>query len=347
MSSKRRLQGYCAETSHPLTLPLCTEPASAFAAAAAPAEHTPAESEEAPAAAAAAEEPPVAARTRNSPLRLVAVAHGQEGDAAEGELAVVKAKAVTVLSPEELARKRSPDFRLPFGCPTGPWGTATDALHEINHWAADHKKPGGGWSVTWLKGVLPGNSARGPQRVLGCALHKKEGCGWQGRLEQTQEGWMWYAFTEHTGGEGKQPAVGCGHSHALAVSLGQRLAHAGMREIPAELHDTAKSMRESGSSLKDVQNWLRLEAKKRTGAEPAFVYEDVRSLVGHSTSQRAWDATDFVEALARRQREEGLPYFIKLDDEGRMENAFWVTRGALEIYAVGCDGLQPRPCSGI
>jgi hypothetical protein len=159
------------------------------------------------------------------------VAHGQEGDAAEGELAVVKAKAVTVLSPEELARKRSPDFRLPFGCPTGPWGTATDALHEINHWAADHKKPGGGWSVTWLKGVLPGNSARGPQRVLGCALHKKEGCGWQGRLEQTQEGWMWYAFTEHTGGEGKQPAVGCGHSHALAVSLGQRLAHAGMREI--------------------------------------------------------------------------------------------------------------------
>ena len=100
-----------------LTLPLCTEPASAFAAAAAPAEHTPAESEEAPAAAAAAEEAPVAARTRNSPLRLAAVAHGQEGDAEEGELALVKAKAVKLLSPEELARKRSPDFRLPFGCP--------------------------------------------------------------------------------------------------------------------------------------------------------------------------------------------------------------------------------------
>jgi hypothetical protein len=66
-----------------LTLPLCTEPASAFAAAAAPAEHTPAETEEAPAAAAAAEEAPVAARTRNSPLRLAAVAHGQEGDAEE------------------------------------------------------------------------------------------------------------------------------------------------------------------------------------------------------------------------------------------------------------------------
>jgi hypothetical protein len=118
-----------------------------------------------------------------------------------------------------------------------------------------------------------------------------------------------------------------------------------MREIPEELCGTAKNMRESGSTTKDVENWLKLEVVKRTGLEPVFTYDDVRRLVGPTTSQRAWDATDFIEALARRQREEALPYFVKLDSDGRLENAFWVTRGGMEVFAVGYAVLQPLPRS--
>ena len=335
--------GAAQDTSHPSRPAPCTEQAPAAAAAARPVERSPLTSQGADAA---PEEAPVAVRTRKSPYRLAVAAQAQEDAAAEGELVVATAKAMKLLSPEELERKRAPGFSLPLGCPTGPWQTDAAALLEVNRWASDHRKPGGGWSVTWLKGLQPGNSARGAQHVLGCAEHKKQSCGWQGRLEET-EGWLWYTFTEHSSGVGKPQAVCFGHSHALAVSLGQRLAHAGMREIPEELCATAKTMREAGSSIKDVESWLRLEAVKRTSVEPAFNYEDVRRLVGPTTSQRAWDATDFIEVLAQRQREEGLPYFAKLDVDGRLENAFWVTRGGMEVYAVGCAGLLPRPCSSL
>jgi hypothetical protein len=102
-----------------------------------------------------------------------------------------------------------------------------------------------------------GNSARGPQRVLGCDQRKKLQCGWSMRLEETTDGWMIYSFTEHRSGDGKLPANESGHSHDLTVTLGQRLAYANQREIPEELHDIAKLMRKSGAAIKDVENFLR------------------------------------------------------------------------------------------
>jgi len=81
------------------------------------------------------------------------------------------------------------------------------------------------------------------------AEHKREGRGWQGRLEETTEGWLWYAHTEHTGGEGKPRALGFGHSHMLAVLLSRRLANAGMPKIPEELCESAKTMREAPPSM--------------------------------------------------------------------------------------------------
>jgi len=59
----------------------------------------------------------VAARTRNSPLRLAAAAHAQEDAAAEGVL-LATSKAVKLLSAEELARKRAclRGFSLPLRC---------------------------------------------------------------------------------------------------------------------------------------------------------------------------------------------------------------------------------------
>jgi len=280
----------------------------------------------------------VAARTRSSPLKELPP-RAQEAAGTEAAAAAAGPVIAVKRSPAKLQRKR-PVLRLPPGCPTGPWPTADAALYDINRYTSDHSKAGGGWGSTWLKGLLHGNSARGDQRVFGCADHKKTGCNWHGKLEETTDGWMWYALTEHNGGEGKLAVVGFGHSHPLAVTLGQRLAHAAMREIPEELRSTAQTMRESGAPIKDVENWLKLEVTKRTGKPAAFLYEDVRSLVGHSTSARSWDATNFIEKLAKRKQGDGLAFDIKLDVDGRLENAFWVARGGMEVYAVGCVGLH-------
>ena len=43
--------------------------------------------------------------------------------------------------------------------------------------------------------------------------------------------------------------------------------------------------------------------------------------MGASTSERAWDATFFIETLAERESSRGLPFFIKLDEDGRLENS--------------------------
>jgi len=37
-----------------------------------------------------------------------------------------------------------------------------------------------------------------------------------------------------------------------------------------------------GSSINDVENWLRLEAVRHTGVEQVFTYEDVPHLVSHT-----------------------------------------------------------------
>jgi hypothetical protein len=226
---------------------------------------------------------PVAARTRNSPLKPLVPerAPGLVGGDEEDDTVV----PVVRLSPEELVRKRSATFSLPCGAPEGPWATDTDALHEINHWSSDHTKPGGSWGVIFLKGKQPGNSARGAQRVLGCAEHKKSSCGWKGRIEETTAGWMWYSFSAHADVVGKLPALENGHSHTLTVTLGQRLAHATQRDIPSELHDDAKLLRKSGASIKDVENFLRLKVQTQGGVA-AFTYSDVRHLVGATTSER-------------------------------------------------------------
>jgi hypothetical protein len=61
----------------------------------------------------------------------------------------------------------------------------------------------------------------------------------------------------------------------------------------------------------------------------------VRHLVGATTAQRAWDATDFIEQLEERRKLRGLFYKFSLDSDGRLENAFFVMDGAMEIYAAG------------
>ena len=96
---------------------------------------------------------PVAARTRNSPLKPLVSERApglMGGDEEENTVA-----PVVRLSPEELVCKRSATFSLPCGAPEGPWATDTDALHEINRWASDHTKPGGSWGVIFLKAKRP------------------------------------------------------------------------------------------------------------------------------------------------------------------------------------------------
>ena len=241
---------------------------------------------------------------------------------------------VLLLTPAQLMQKRDRLFRLPAGCPEGPWPSDAAALAAINRWASDHTKVGGSWGVTWANGVNAGNSKRGPQHSLCCALRKKHQCGWSMRLEETTDGWMIYTFSEHKSAEGRPLAKENGHSHDLTVTLGQRLSQAAQREIPGELHEIAKLMRKSGSAIKDVENFLRVKVTN-SGDTAAFTYDDVRHLVGATTAQRAWDATDFIEQLEERRKLRGLFYKFSLDSDGRLENAFFVMDGAMEIYAAG------------
>ena len=124
-------------------------------------------------------------------------------------------------SPATLMAKRTPQFRIPEGCPEGPWASDSEALAAINRWTSDHNKVGGSWGVTWSNGLSAGNSKRGPQHSLGCAKRKKHQCGWSMRLEETTEGWMIYTFSEHKSTEGRPLAKENGHSHDLCLTLGQ------------------------------------------------------------------------------------------------------------------------------
>ena len=84
----------------------------------------------------------VAHRTRLSPLKFAAPAYAELNTA----IAVPTATTLKLLTPEQLARKRSSEFLLLHGN-DGLWATGAAALHAINHWASDHTKCGGSWGV--------------------------------------------------------------------------------------------------------------------------------------------------------------------------------------------------------
>ena len=250
----------------------------------------------------------------------------------DAEALVQPQRAGRLRTPLELLAVRRGD--VPKGMPVGPWRTDTEALAELNRYAADHRTNGGAHGLVWTNGLNRGNTRRGDQHRLGCDQHKKQNCGWSVTVEETTAGWMICAFTEHVAEEGKPPVNDHGHSHALGTTLGERLAHATQREIPEELHADARLMYKSGSSVKDVENFLRAKVAEK-GDTAAFTYQDVYRLVGASTSERAWDASDFVEELERRSVEDGLGYKIHLSAEGVMDRAFFVMKNGLEIIA-GC-----------
>ena len=275
----------------------------------------------------------------------------EKGRAVEGAAATAVDFGRPPLRPEEdgvvadapvrrPVRRRTPQALLAVrgsiadSLPTGPWASDTLALAALNNWAADHRTHGGGFGLVWTHGRCPGNGRRGDQHRMGCDQHRKQGCGFSITVEETTDGWMVVAYAEHVETEGKVPVTETGHSHALTATLGERLAHATQREIPEALHADAQLMYKSGSTVKDVENWLRAKARD-DGCVAAFTYHDVFRLVAASTSDRAWDATDFVEALQRRHAEHGHVFHIHLSDEGRLDRAFFLMDGALEIYAAG------------
>ena len=223
---------------------------------------------------------------------------------------------------------------VPDSLPAGPWASDTLALRELNRWAADYRTDGGGFGLVWTHGRCLGNGKRGDQHRMGCDQHRKQSCGFSITVEETTDGWRVCAYAEHVETAGKPPVTETGHSHALTATLGERLAHATQREIPESLHADAQLMYKSGSTVKDVENWLRAKARE-AGCDAVFTYHDVFRLVAASTSDRAWDATDFVEALQSRLADHGHAYSIHLSEEGRLERAFFVMDGALEIYAAG------------
>jgi len=83
-----------------------------------------------------------------------------------------------------------------------------------------------------------------------------------------------------------------------------------------------------------VENFLRAKVVA-DGDVPAFTYSDVRHLVGILPSQREWDATNFIDRLEERRTLKGNFYKFGLDEDGRLENAFFVMDGALGIFAGG------------
>ena len=192
--------------------------------------------------------------------------------------------------------------------PRGPWATEGDAKSEMAAWALDPKTSGGGWAVTW--GCLrKGNGGRGQQRVLVCHLHKSKGCKWTLTLEACVEGWVVWAFTEHS--------AGCAHNHPLTQSTVESNAYTGMRTIPADLLDMTKVMVASGIACRDVVAFLKHSVLAR-GEEVTFTYQDVYHATGASTAARAMDATNMVELLQQRQREQGLFFRTTTDADGRL-----------------------------
>lgn len=209
---------------------------------------------------------------------------------------------------------------MPVGLPTGPWQTDEEAKAEIDPWCKNRTTGGGGWATFWTT-RRPANSLRGAQHKMICCEHLKSKCKWQITLERSAEGWVIWSLDE-------------GHTHALATTLGQANSRPGMRAIPDDLVDIGKGLAASGFGVAKIDRYFRHEVEARNG-EVTWNYADVRHACGTSTAARALDATNLVAELQRRQTDEGLYFATTTDEDGALENVFFVFRGALQVYAVG------------
>jgi hypothetical protein len=111
-----------------------------------------------------------------------------------------------------------------------------------------------------------------------------------------------------------------------------------MRSIPEELIEPGKSMVASGMRVAHVFRWMRRDVEKK-GNQVAFNYQDVYTATCASTAERAMDATNLLEALHQREKEEGAMgyYCTQTDPEHCLKSVFFAMPGAHEAYAVDVD----------
>lgn len=228
-------------------------------------------------------------------------------------------------------------LELPLSLPTGPWVTDQEALVAVGKWASSIADEGGAWAVNWGS-RSKANSARGDQHTMICHQHKAQSCKWTLTVEHCQEGWSVFYIHNH--------CEGIVHSHPLVLTDAQRMAFPGLRKdpvsrssIPTHLLEMAKTMKASGSSVKNVFNWLQ-HMVQAEGDTPMFNYQDVYHAVAASTQQRTLDATNFVASLLAREKEFGLKFFTQEDEDGCLKSACWEMKGAMDIYSRDPEGMQ-------
>lgn len=212
--------------------------------------------------------------------------------------------------------------KLPPGFPTGPWTTREEAKAEVASFCRNPATGHGAHGVVWGQ-LRPGTANHGPQSALLCHAHTPAlgGCNWRVTLELFLEGWAPYsAFGDHS-------------AHELAHNVAEANVHRAMRDIPADLLQTAKDMVSSGISVACADRFLRHQVTIR-GEEPTWSYQDVYRATGATTRQRAMDATGFCELLFEREHNTGLFHRKQTDTDGCLSRAFFIMPDAEAIYAV-------------
>jgi hypothetical protein len=224
---------------------------------------------------------------------------------------------------------------LPHGFPTGPLPCDKKSLtRHVNLFTTNVHSGGGGYTVSRCRsrpnksiGDRVGLSCNQRPRVAGAA-----GCAWNVSYEETTEGWVLMSYAPHMSAANRP--TDSHHSHELETSAAVMRATAHGRSIPAELADLMSQLDEANFTTAEIDR--ALESRRRVlGLERTWNYRDIYSQNANTTSAKTLDASNLLQLLEERQREQGLACFARNNSSGVLSQVFVELAHAFEDWAVG------------
>ena len=218
---------------------------------------------------------------------------------------------------------------FPEDCPKGYWKTEEQAIQALQLWAKDPALGGGSFSLC-KSSRRNAIDSRGLVLELSCNRRGGGGSNQTQKFRPSLKCHCPFKIVIEDSSEGFMLQRGTfSHNHDLPTSRNGGLCiTAGLKEIPEEYLELARRLNTGRFTAARIDKALKFNAKE-DGIPITWSYDTIYNMFRPTVHDRCLDASGMVDYLNKR----GLPYNIDLDEDGCIQNTFFVMHNAYETWS--------------
>ena len=206
------------------------------------------------------------------------------------------------------------------GFPLGPWSNIDDAQYQLYTWATNPSTGCGGFCM-----VENGSRSR-VRRKYRCSDCGPAGAGmWALEIEETSSGWVPVSINNSHKND-----------HPLKQTMAEAMAQRNGMTFHPEIAELGRFLGAGHLTASEMAPLFEQKAKEIGIPEPyPWDYSAIYDKFVRNQNSEALDTQGLVELLQKRYDEQGLAFFLTVDDSSRLDKLFWVIDGAVQFWALG------------